>query len=656
MSLSDGALDPSFQSDRLDYEATVDDAVTEITVTATSTSNVASIAIDGAPAVSGAASDPISLQTGDNPIDIVVTAEDGVTRRVYTVVVTREAPPSDNAALASLALSAGTLDQLFDPTITSYSASLGHLATAIRITASPEDQNASLVLNGDPIPADVPSPYVALNPGDNVISLEVTAEDGTTTRAYDITVSRAALNTVQQQAYVKASNPDADYFATSVSISGDWLVAGSPGEGSAATGLNGDEADDSLFAAGAAYVFRRNGSDWMQTDYVKASNTGSGDRFAGKVLIHDDMLIVGAEGEQSLTGDQQDDSGSFVGAAYVFERDDMDVWSQTAYLKASNADSGDEFGRFMDFDGETLIAAARYESSAATGVNGDEADDSLSDAGAAYIFGQAADGSWSQQAYLKASNPDSGDWFGRSVAVSGHLAAVGAPLEDSAASGVGADDTDNSGDRVGAVYLFEADASGVWAPAAYVKASNADSRDRFGLAVDLDGGTLVVGAPGEGSLSGTDPSDNSATSAGAVYVFELDAAGSWTETAYIKASNAASFDDFGVSVALQGNLLAVGALSESSDADGIGGDQSDDSASMAGAVYLFERDATGSWQQIAYVKASNSDLGDEFGVAVALDGDTLVVGSELERSASAGVNGDEADNSLPGAGAAYVIR
>ena len=150
----------------------------------------------------------------------------------------------------------------------------------------------------------------------------------------------------------------------------------------------------------------------------------------------------------------------------------------------------------------------------------------------------------------------------------------------------------------------------------------------FGRSVAVSGDTVVVGADGEESnatgING-DQDDNSASYAGAAYVFVRNGA-IWTQQAYLKASNTDTFDRFGISVAVSGDTVVVGAFYESSNATGVNGDQNDNSAQYAGAVYVFVRDGT-TWTQQAYLKASNTDMGDEFGASVAVSGDTVVVGA-----------------------------
>ncbi|TKB53618.1 MAG: integrin, partial [Nitrospira sp.] len=262
---------------------------------------------------------------------------------------------------------------------------------------------------------------------------------------------------------------------------------------------------------------------------------------------------------------------------------------------------------------------------------------------------------WSQQAYVKASNTEANDEFGFSVALDGDTLAVGAWLEASAATGIDGNQTDNNAAGSGAVYVFTR-TNEVWSQQAYVKASNTEANDEFGFSVALDGDTLAVGATFEASnATGIDgnQTNNSAGASGAAYVFTRTN-GVWSQQAYLKASNTGTGDLFGGRIALAGNTLAVGAFFESSAATGINGNQTDNNAGGSGAVYVFTR-TNGVWSQQAYVKASNTGAGDLFGGRVALTDDTLAVGAFVEASAATGVNGNQGDNSAPVSGAAYVF-
>jgi hypothetical protein len=379
---------------------------------------------------------------------------------------------------------------------------------------------------------------------------------------------------------------------------------GTPYEDSNTTGIDGNQANDAAITAGAVYVFARDGvGAWSQQAYVKASNTDANDGFGDVIALSGDgtTLAVGAVNEDSnatgIDGDSANDSSSDAGAVYVFARDGVGAWSQAAYVKASNTDVNDGFGYAvaLSHDGDTLAVGAAGESSNATGIDGDQANNSLSAAGAVFVFVRDGLVAWSQQAYVKASNPDVYDGFGHSVALSGDgdTLAVGAIYEESNATGIDGDQANDSLTEAGAVYVFARDGVGAWSQQAYVKASNTDSLDQFGYAVALstDGDTLAVGALFEASsATGIDggQADDSLFGAGATYVFVRDGLGAWSQQAYVKASNTAG-DSFGYDVTLSGdgNTLAVGAFFEDSDATGIDGDQANDSASGAGAVYLY---------------------------------------------------------------------
>jgi hypothetical protein len=472
------------------------------------------------------------------------------------------------------------------------------------------------------------------------------------------------------EAYVKASNtggnddfggivplPQGGTLST-VALSGDTLVVGAPREDSAAIGVNGDQSNNSAPDSGAVYVFTRTSGVWSQQAYLKASNTGAGDRFGSSVALSGDTLAVGAFEEASaatgINGNQLDNSAFGSGAVYVFTRTGG-VWSQQVYVKASNTEALDRFGISVALAGDTLAVGAFGEASAATGINGNQADNSALGSGAVYVFTRTG-GVWSQQAYVKASNPEMGDQFGISVALSGDTLAVGASREGSAATGINGDQTNNSASASGAVYVFTR-TGGLWSQQAYVKASNTGALDQFGNSVTLSGDTLAVGAYFESSNAigvNGDQANNGAGSSGAVYVFARTG-GVWSQQAYVKASNTGSSDAFGISVSLSGDTLAVGALEEDSTATGVNGNQTNNSAPASGAVYVFTRTG-GLWSQQAYMKASNTGTLDHFGASIALVGDTLVVGAPGESSAATGLNGNQADNSSAGAGAVYVYR
>ena len=460
-----------------------------------------------------------------------------------------------------------------------------------------------------------------------------------------LTIPVTFADTVQQ-AYLKASNTSAgDNFAWAMAIDGNTAVVGAR------------ETDE---GAGTAYVYVRDGDGWSLQATLKASNAEPGDSFGHSVDISGDTLVVSGEAEDSsatgVNGDQNDNSVRNSGAVYVFVRDGTS-WSQQAYIKASNTGESDYFGGNVRISGDTLVVTAHPEDSSATGVNGDQNDNSVDQSGAVYVFTRSGT-QWSQQAYIKASNPDEGDQFGHGVAISGNTLVVSAPDEDSNATGINGDQTNNLVRNRGAVYVFTRDDTS-WSQQAYIKASNSDNGGNFGQSpgVSIDGDTLVAGAAYEPSnTTGIDGDQNnkSTPGAGAVYVFTRNGT-TWSQQAFIKASNTNADDLFGYSVALSGDSLMVGAYREDSSATGLNGDQVDNFTNNAGAAYLFTRNGD-VWSQQDYIKASNTGVDDNFGNVVAISGNTVVVAAIVEDSNATGVDGDQYNNLSANSGAAYVFE
>lgn len=448
------------------------------------------------------------------------------------------------------------------------------------------------------------------------------------------------VDPIAHLAYLKASNTDAgDEYGTAIALSGNTLVVGAYLEDSGATGIDGNQADESALLAGAAYVYVRDGTDWAQQAYVKASNTAVQNWFGYSVAISGDTLVVGAPLEYSLSsgvnGDQTQVFGTLpTGAVYVFVRDGQ-TWTQEAYLKASNPQI-DLFGGAVAVSGDTIVVGASLDST------------QENSSGAAYVFVRNGT-TWSQEAYLKAPIPQASANFGESVAIDGETLVVGIPGEITLPM-----------TRTGAASVFTRSGT-TWSEQAHLTASNLGIGDHFGAAVAISGETLVVGAPDEDSAaSGVDgdQNDNSASGSGAAYVF-VRAGVSWSQEAYLKAIRPATVgDNFGTSVAVDGDVLIAGAPWEVGLATGANGDPYDLDASRHGAAYLFTRSGT-AWSHGAYIKASNTpakfanDSQDAFGHAVALSGNTVAVSAPFEKCSATGVNGLN-DELAPSAGAAYT--
>jgi hypothetical protein len=474
--------------------------------------------------------------------------------------------------------------------------------------------------------------------------------------------------------YFKATNTGAgDLFGYRVALSADGRrMAISAVE--EASGVPGTPGDDSAPGAGAVYVFSHNAAGiWDFDAYLKAVNPDADDHFGVSLALNSDgtTLVVGAPGEDSaatgVDGDATDDSAGDAGAAYVFVRGD-NGWTQQAYLKASNAEADDDFGwaASLSGDGAVLAIAAPGEDSSVDGIGGNQNTNLASSAGAVYLFTRSGS-AWSQAAYVKASNSGTDRLFGHALALSrdGLALAVTSPAEGSGATGIDGNQANNNRPGSGAAYVFRF-SDGAWAQEAYVKASRAINGLAFGISVAFNGTgtTLAVGALGESSnATGIDGNqdDASAANAGAVYVFQRDNA-VWAQQSYIKASNTGAGDFFGYSLALSddGNVLATSAPLERSNANGVGGNQGDDSLITAGAAYVFTRGGA-QWTQHSYVKGHWTDSADYFGRSLALsaDGETLAVATQDDSGAVGANQGGfietwPDDNSVPDAGSVFL--
>ena len=471
--------------------------------------------------------------------------------------------------------------------------------------------------------------------------------------------------------YIKAANSGfGDWFGHRVVLSrdGTTLAVAAPSEASTSPGINGDQTNNAASGCGAVYVFARSASSWVQQAYVKASNPTSYDYFGHDIALSDDgnTLAVGAlqegSGATGINGNQTSEVAFGSGAAYVFQRTGS-AWAQQAYVKASNTAGFDSFGQSVALsgDGNVLVVGAEGEDSGATGINANQADNSVPSAGAVYVFTRVSV-TWSQTAYLKPSTVGDFDAFGHAVAISGDgsTIAVAAVVEDSGAPGVNGNQADESQPGSGAVFVFVR--ANPWVQQAYLKASNPGAEDLFGTAVALSatGNRAVIGAKFEDSRArGVDgeQADESAPASGAAYVFTRAGGVTWTQEAYLKAFNSDPQDTFGTSVAISpdGTGIVIGAPAEDSAAVGIGRDPDDNTMNESGAVYLLQRVGE-SWQPVAYGKATNTRPNSAFGADVSLAAGTLVVGAYGEDGVGMGVEADPTTRGAPSSGAVYVYQ
>jgi hypothetical protein len=335
---------------------------------------------------------------------------------------------------------------------------------------------------------------------------------------------------------------------------------------------------------------------------ITPSDGAADDLFGHSMAISGDTVVVGA------WGDNHD--GSDAGAAYVFWRDQggVDQWGQVTKLTPSDGAADDWFGTSVAISGDIIVVGA------------DGSDDNGPESGSAYVFArdQGGTGQWGEVAKLNSSQGVVNDHFGVAVAVDGDTAVVGALFDD-----------DNDGHNSGAAYVFERDQGGAdqWGEVAKLVPSDGAADDHFGITVAVDENTVVVGS---------DCDDDHGSSSGAAYVFERDqdGAGEWEEVAKLTASDGEMNDHFGVAVAIDGDIVLVGALFD------------DDSGDNSGSAYVFGRDQGGldQWGEGIKLTPFGGAAGDRFGASVTISGDTAIIGADGE------------DDNGSDAGAAYVFE
>ena len=340
-----------------------------------------------------------------------------------------------------------------------------------------------------------------------------------------------------------------------------------------------------------------------------ASDGLRGDHFGYSLAVDGDTAVIGAYQDDAYDDDDDQDKDILnSGSAYVFTRDpDSGMWGQAAKLTASDGAADDEFGYSVAVDGDTIVVGAHL----ADYVDPDGVAATVGNSGAAYVFTRPTDGTdgWdgeiTETVKLTAYQGAADDEFGISVAVDRNTILVGAHQNDA--------DTNNAdtNSNEGAAYIFtkfgdvwgNAPASGsLRVETAKLIASDAAADDEFGISVAVDGNTAVIGARQNDAGNGT------------AYVF-TKVSGVWSQKAKLTASDGAADDEFGYSVAVDGDTVVVGAY------------QDDDNGNLSGSAYVFTRDSTKEWSQAAKLTASDGAAEDYFGISVAVDSDTLVVGA-----------------------------
>ena len=353
---------------------------------------------------------------------------------------------------------------------------------------------------------------------------------------------------------------EGDDFGLAVAISGDMVVVGARGDDEMAPG------------AGAAFVYRFVGTDWIEEAKLMAAGKDQTRSFGDVVAGSGDVVVVRSPKPGGL------------GSAYIF-RFDGTAWAEEAVLAASDATPRAMFGESLSIRGDTAAIGAPANSLA-----GDAA-------GAAYVF-RFSEGEWFEQSRLIASDATQFDQFGSSIATYGDVVVVGAKNEGHT------DPFGPNGPGAAYVYRYDAEAE-VWTEDAKLTAPDGEWWDQFGRSVAAYDDVILVGMPHD---------SDAGWHSGSVYAYRFNGAG-WVAEEMLTASNAANGDLFGTSVSLSGHVAIIGAHN----ADGLAED--------SGSAYVFQFDsASGSWIEQAQLFASAGVMSDKFGYSVSIDADMAVVG------------------------------
>lgn len=372
------------------------------------------------------------------------------------------------------------------------------------------------------------------------------------------------LNSLKAQVETKLNPSDGeagDNFGRKVSIDGEYIIVGA----------SYDDNEKGI-DAGASYVFRNDGNDWVETQKLLASNIADSNLFGYAVDIDGDFAVISAC--------WSDEYGEKSGSAYIFKLEGTN-WIEQAKLTAHDAEEDDRFGISAAISGDYTVVGSFFD------------DDSGSRSGSAYIFKRNGT-LWTEQVKLVPSDGAANDWFGVNVSIDGDYTVIGSRYDDN-----------EKGIDAGAVYIFKREGSN-WIE--QTKLIPSDSLDNVLFEVSaIEGDNLVVGAWKDGTI---------AKNAGSFYIFKRDG-NNWLKVDRLFASDVDTRDHFGSAVAISGDRIVIGAY------------LNDDKGGGSGSSYIFRRDGA-NWYEEIKLTASDGDTLDYFGSSVDIDQNYVVVAARQD--------------------------
>ena len=418
----------------------------------------------------------------------------------------------------------------------------------------------------------VPTTEGRLQPGQSeTTGFTISVEDGYAPAVVDTTTSVVAIHEFVNKLLANDGLGN-DSFGLSVAVNNNVVIVGAP------------LADPRGNSSGAVYVYLPTNNPslrWVQVQKIVPADGAAGDEFGSSVAVQNDTLVIGARAARgTLTS----------GAVYVYSRGAGGVWTQTKKILPADGQNNDEFGYSISLDADTLAVGSRLD------------DDRGTSSGSVYLFGRNQGGTtnWGLLKKVVPADGAAGEEFGRAVSVHGDVLAVGATFDP----------------PPGSAYLFGRNTGGAnnWGQIRKLIPSDGLSGDDFGCSLSLGPDTLVVGARRHDQL-GNDT--------GAAYVFARDQGGAsnWGQIRKLLGPDSLNNDQFGHSVSLSRDKIVVGMPFA-----GV------DNQSKFGAAYAFARNqgGTNNWGLLQKLERSDPGNNDQFGAAVAVGQDTVVVGVTMD--------------------------